>query len=47
MHAAVTTTKKKFLTQSQVVNYRVDTVVNVDGVTGNLAKSQAALRKLK
>jgi hypothetical protein len=46
MHAAVTSTKKRFLSQLQVVNYRVDTVVSVEGVTGNLAKFQAAIRKL-
>ena len=40
MHAIVIATKKNFSTQWQVVSCRV----NVDGVTGNLAKSQAAIR---
>ena len=43
MHAYVIAAKKKFPTQWWVDSCRV----NVDGVTGNLAKSQDSKRKLK
>ena len=43
VHAAVITAKKNYLNQCQVINCRV----NVGDVTGSLAKSQAASRKLE
>ena len=43
MHTIVIAAKKNCLTQWQVVICRV----NVDGVKGNLAKSQAVIRRAK
>ena len=43
MHASVIAAKKKFSTQWWVDSCRV----NVDGVTGNLAKPEDSKRKLK